>query len=120
MDCNSPSLFVINGSIYRKGSFEDLAQMVLPSEGDELEACQELEENQPKMPQLKLKWRAVSRILYAVSSFTPGTQVADISNEAEKTRPRSWSDPELECRIRDNEDFDLNSIMNARRAINTP
>ena len=122
MDCASPSLFVINGSIYRKqydGSFEDLAQMVLPGE---LEACQELEENQQTtMPKLKMKWRAVSRILYAVSSFTPATQVTDISGAgAEKIRPRSWSDPELECRIRDNQDFDLNSIMNARRATNTP
>ena len=122
IDCASPSLFVINGSIYRKsydGSFEDLAQMVLPGE---LEACQELEENQQAtMPKLKMKWRAVSRILYAVSSFTPATQVTDISGAgAEKIRPRSWSDPELECRIRDNEDFDLNSIMNARRATNTP
>ena len=96
-----------------------LAQMVLPGE---LEACQELEENQQAtMPKLKMKWRAVSRILYAVSSFTPATQVTDTSGAgAEKIRPRSWSDPEIECRIRDNEDFDLNSIMNARRATNTP
>ena len=76
---------------------------------------------QATMPKLRIKWRAVSRILYVVSSFTPATQVTDISGAgAEKIRPRSWSDPELECRIRDNKDFDLNSIMNARRATNTP
>ena len=118
IDCASPSVIVINGSIYRKsydGSFEDLAI-------SELEACQELEENQQAtMPKLKMKWRAVSRILYAVSSFTPATQVTDISGAgAEKIRPRSWSDPDLECQIRDNEDFDLNSILNGRRATNTP
>ena len=86
---------------------------------DEGEGEVEEEEQPTKMPQLKLKWRAVSRILYAVSSFQPATaQVIEVNTE--KFRPRSWSDPELECRIRNNEDFDLNDIMNARRATNTP
>ena len=41
------------------------------------------------MPKLKMKWQAVSRILNAVSSFTPTTQVTDISGAGgEKIRPR--------------------------------
>ena len=115
MDCASPSLIVVNGSIYRKNSFENLAQMILPGEV-ELESCQEEEEEVPKV-QLKLKWRAVSRILYAVSSFTPASQVV---KEPEKFRHRSWSDPELECRTRNSEDFNLDDIINARRATHTP
>ena len=73
------------------------------------------------MPKLKMKWQTVGMIPFSVLSFTPAFQVTDISGAgAEKIRPRSWSDPELEYRIRDNKDFDLNSIMNARRATNTP
>ena len=116
MDCASPSLIVINGSIYRKNSFENLAQMVLPSEV-ELESCHEEEEDEVPKVQLKMKWRAVSRILYAVSSFTPASQVV---KEPEKFRHRSWSDPELECRTRNSEDFNLDDIINARRATHTP
>ena len=74
---------------------------------------------QATMPKLKMK--LVGFFIRYPTSFTPAIQVTDISGAgAEKIRPLSWSDPELECRIRDNEDFDLNSIMNARRATNTP
>ena len=76
MDCNSPSLLVINGSLFRKGgdhlgSFESLTQMVLPGEVEE-------EEQPTKMPQLKLKWRAVSRILYAVSRWVRASKLPAI------------------------------------------
>ena len=53
---------------------------------------------QANLPKLKMKWQAVGRILFSVSSFIPAIQVTDIIGAgSEKIRPRSWSDPELEC-----------------------
>ena len=126
MDMNSPSpsLLVINGQVYRRGSFQNdwnfeksnpkeltligdtgLHRMILPGET-------ESNEEQVKVihrDRLRQKWVKLSKLLYAVSSFQ---NVPTDGKIPVSFRARSWSDPELENRIRKE---DINMLMMVER-----